>query len=124
MKAAIAAIALTVVATTAPIGAAHAHGGVAVRVDTPEFGIRIGAPFAIPGPVWGYGPPVPVYVPPPVYVPAPVFYGPPHVVIGAPAVHPVIVPYGYAPRFKHRKHGYAYPHQGIVAVRHRHGRDD
>lgn len=62
------------VAAMAPWSATQANG-VSIRVNTPEFGFRIG------GPVYGppaYGPPVyqpaPVYYPAPVYQPAPVYY--------------------------------------------------
>ena len=78
--------AAVVLAAALPIGSAQAHGNVAIRIDTPEFGIRIGTPFPIdpppvivtPAPV--YLPPPVIYVPPPrVIVPAPVYYyyGPP-----------------------------------------------
>lgn len=79
-------LALTAIALAAalPFGAAQAHGNVAIRVDTPEFGIRIGTPFPVypppvivaPAPV--YAPPPVIYAPPPrVIVPVPVYYGPP-----------------------------------------------
>ncbi len=94
-------VATLAIATLAPLGAAHANGGVVVSVSTPQFGLSIGGPL--------YGPPVyaPIYAPPPMVVappvilPAPV-YGPPVVVVPPPRViyrAPVVV----APR------GFAYP---------------
>ena len=71
-------------AAIAPL-AAQANGPVSVSVSTPQFGIRIGAPFFGPPvvPVYApfpvYAPPVyspPVYAPP-VYAPPPVVYAPP-----------------------------------------------
>lgn len=54
---------------------------VSVRIDTPEFGIRIGHPLPhvhVPAPVVIAPPPV-VYTPPPrVIVPAPVYYPAPY----------------------------------------------
>ena len=65
------ALAAVALAAALPVGAAQAHGNVAISVDTPDFGIRIGTPFPV------YPPPV-IYTPPPrVFVPAPVYYGPP-----------------------------------------------
>ena len=67
-------------AAAAPIGAALAHP-VAVRIDAPEFGIRIGIPAPrvfLPAPVVFAPPPV-VYAPPPrVYAPQPVYYPAPY----------------------------------------------
>ena len=69
-------------AAIAPL-AAQANGPVSVSVSTPQFGIRIGAPF--------FGPPVmPVYAPFPVY--APPVYSPP--VYAPPVYAPPVV---YAP---------------------------
>jgi hypothetical protein len=97
-------VATLAIAALAPLGAAHANGGVVVSVSTPQFGFRIGSPF--------YGPPVyaPVYAPPPVFVPAPVIvsppvYGPPVVMIPSPRVFypaPVVVgppPMAFPPAF-------------------------
>lgn len=72
-------------AAAAPISSALAHP-VAVRVDAPHFGIRIGVPVPpifIPAPVViapapVYAPPPRVYAPAPIYAPAPV-YAPPRV---------------------------------------------
>jgi len=113
MKTAIAAVALTVAAVASPFSAAQASSSVTIRVDTPEFGIRIGTPVRVP---------VPVFVPPPVVVPAPVYVPPavPRVIVATPVYYPVYympVP-GHAKKpFKHqRRHpvlpaGYAYrPH--------------
>jgi hypothetical protein len=64
-------------AAAAPIGSALAHP-VAVRIDAPEFGIRIGFPAPrvfLPAPVI-YAPPPPVYAPQPVYYPAPYYSAP------------------------------------------------
>ena len=100
-------VAKLAIAALAPLGAAHANGGVVVSVSTPQFGFRIGAPI--------YGPPVyaPVYAPPPVVVAPPVFmpapvYGPPAVMVPPPRVihrapivvapHPVILVPAFAPR--------------------------
>jgi hypothetical protein len=90
-----------------PFAAAQAHG-VAVSVNTPEFGIRIGAPV--------YRPVVPVYAPPPVvyapprvvYAPPPVVYAPPRVFYAPPRV--VYVP-AYTP----------YPYAGVRVAPYRHG---
>jgi len=82
----LAALALIVAGAASLPLSAHAQS-VSVRVDTPEFGIRIGAPIGH-GPVAVY--PAPVY-PAPIY-PAPV-YAPP-VVIAPRPVYPVPV---YAP---------------------------
>lgn len=70
-------------AAAAPIGSALAQP-VAVRIDAPEFGIRIGVPVPrvfIPAPVVVapppvvYAPPRAIYAPPPrVFPPRPVFY--------------------------------------------------
>ncbi len=89
-------VATLAIAALAPLGAAHANGGVVVSVSTPQFGFRIGAPI--------FGPPVyaPVYVPPPVIVAPPVFmpapvYGPPVVMVPRPRViHQA--PIAFAPR--------------------------
>jgi hypothetical protein len=80
---------------------------VTIRVDTPEFGIRIGHPAYRPAPV---------FAPPPVYVPAPPVYIPPPVV-HYPAVYPVPV-YG-PPRVIYTPPPVVvYPHPGRG---HRHG---
>ena len=75
-----------VIAAMAPWSASQANG-ISVRVNTPEFGIRIGAPhfpppIVYPVPVrepryYGYAPPPVVYVPPPRYI-APPVYGYPY----------------------------------------------
>lgn len=91
-------LALTAVALAAalPLGAAQAHGNVAIRVDTPEFGIRIGTPFPV------YPPPV-IIAPAPVYAPPPVIYAPPpRVIVPAPVYYygpPAFLPPGH-----YRKH--------------------
>lgn len=107
---------------------AQAQPAVTVRIDTPEFGVRIGQPlprYAVPGvivapPVYGpppvhypapfppvvLAPPPIIYAPPPrvIYAPPPrVIYGPPAVVYPSPAYGP---PYGVAyGQFRHHKHG-------------------
>lgn len=73
-----------VIAAMAPWSASQANS-VSVRVSTPEFGIRIGAPHfprAVYQPVpvhyprhYGYAPPPVVYTPPPRYFAPPHFVG-------------------------------------------------
>lgn len=83
-----------------PLGAAHAND-VAVRVDLPNVGIRIGTPPAhyYPAPVVVapaprvYYPPVPVYVPAPVYRPY-YYYGRPY--------------YGHGHYYHGHGHGYGH----------------
>ena len=100
-------VAALAIAALAPLGAAHANGGVVVSVSTPQFGFHIGGPI--------YGPPVyaPVYAPPPVVMAPPVFmpapvYGPPVVMVPRPRViyrAPIVVaprPVIYAPAFAPR----------------------
>ena len=103
---AITAVALGLVAA-APIGSALAHP-VSVRIDAPEFGIRIGVPTPrvfVPAPV--------VYAPAPVvYAPPPVVYAPaPRVIAPAPVYYPA--PYyrvryddrvRYDAPYSHRRH--------------------
>lgn len=95
MKTTIAAVALAALVVAAPVYAAHASD-VIIRVDTPQFGIRIGTPVRIVGPA-------PVYVPPPLYAPAPVVYAPPRVVVQPPIVYRVVEPYPYKHVRKHWK---------------------
>ena len=104
------ALGALVVAALAPWSASQA-GGVSVRVNTPEFGIRIGAPPVYrPAPVYH---PVPVYGPPPVvYAPAPRYVAPPVVVYG--------YPYHYW-RHHHWRHNHWRHHQWR---HHRHHGDD
>jgi hypothetical protein len=76
-----------VIAALAPWSVSQASG-VSVRVSTPEFGIRIGAPHRpppiyYPVPVhepryYGYAPPPVVYIPPPRYIAPPVYGYPYH----------------------------------------------
>src|SRR5215475_10602995 len=92
---AVAAVAVAV-AALAPLGAAHANGGVSFSISTPDFGIRVGAPFY--GPVFAPPPvfvPAPVYAPAPVLVPAPVFVPAPRVIFPQPVV---VVPRVVYPR--------------------------
>lgn len=102
MKRTLAIIAVAL-AAAAPLGAAQAHGNVAIRVDTPDFGIRIGTPFPV------YAPPV-VVAPAPVYAPPPVIYTPPPRVVYAPpprVIVPAPVYYGppaFYPPGHYRKH--------------------
>jgi hypothetical protein len=100
MRTALAAIAVASLAVAAPISAAQASN-VMIRVDTADFGFRIGTPV-VPYP--RYAPPV--YVPAPVYAPPPVVYLPPRVVV--PVVYPVVQPYPYRPVYRHWKHGRHY----------------
>ena len=85
------ATALIASAALAPAAAAHAQQ-VSVRIDTPEFGVRIGTPYPAPihAPVYA-----PVYAPPLVVAPAPVYYAAPRYVVHAPRV---IVPQWNAQR--------------------------
>lgn len=117
------ALAVVALAAALPFGAAHAHGNVAIRVDTPEFGIRIGTPFPV------YPPPVvvapaPVYAPPPViYAPPPVIYAPPRVIYAPPprVVVPAPVYYGppaLLPPGHYRKHYKVKHHDGHGWGRH------
>ena len=86
-------------AAMAPWSASHANG-VSVRVSTPEFGIRIGAPhFPVFQPVPVYRP-VPVYQPVPVYHPRPYRYAPPAVIYTPPPRWG----YGYSGYGRHRHH--------------------
>jgi hypothetical protein len=91
-------------ALAAPL--AHASTQVSVSINTPGFGVRVGAPPLWGAPGWGWGGPVvigaPVIVAPPVavapspvFVPAPVFAPPP--VIAAPVPVFVARPPVYAP---------------------------
>ncbi|HKO66939.1 MAG TPA: hypothetical protein VJU53_03960 [Burkholderiaceae bacterium] len=102
-----AALSALMLAAIAPWSASHANG-VSVRVSTPEFGIRIGAPhFPVFQPVPVYRP-VPVYPSVPVYYPRPYRYAPPAVIYTPP------------PRW-----GYAgYRGYGYDQWRHQHGRHD
>ncbi len=113
MKSRIFATAFIVLGLAAASASSASDGhAVTVRVDTPDFGIRIGHPGYYPGPVVVAPPPVivapPVYAPAPVYMPPPV-YTPPRVIY-APA--PVI----YAPHPGHGGHHRHHP-------RHRHHHD-
>ncbi len=113
MKAAIAAIALSVVAVAVPSGAAEAHTAVTVGIDTPAFGIRIGTPYVSVAPVY----PAPVYIPPPVFVPPPpVFYAPPRVVVRPPVLYPVVYPYGPPPVLRHHRHVHRKGHPPVFVT--------
>ncbi len=108
MKAALAALALTTLAVATP-ATAQASGGVTIRVDTPEFGIRIGTPVRFHAPLPVYAPPV--FIPAPVYAPpVPVAYVPPRVVVRPPVVYHVIEPYPYRPIHKHWKNKHRHRH--------------
>jgi hypothetical protein len=87
---------------------------VTVRVDTPEFGFRIGTPI-YPGPV--VVAPAPVYAPPPVvYAPLPrvmyppVVYGPPRMVVAPRPVYVAPSPVYVAPRWIPPGHRYRHQH--------------
>jgi hypothetical protein len=115
----IAALALAAAAVLAP--AAHAQP-VSIRIDTPEFGVRVGnigyGAVGYPVPVYPapvYAPPVVVAQPLPVY-PVPV-YVPPRVIVPAPVYGQVVYPYAYGKPYryghphkhhKHHKHGNRY----------------
>lgn len=95
---------------------AHAQPTVAVRVDTPEFGIRIGQPWphygapvvVAPAPV--YGPAAVVYPTPVVVAPRPIIYGPLRVFYPAPRYYGGPYGVGYV-RYGHRVAGPAHgPH--------------
>jgi hypothetical protein len=117
MKAALAASLLAAGVLLAPVPGANA-ASVAVVVEAPRLGIRIGAPAPVyaPPPVYV---PAPAYLPPPVYLPR-VVYVPPRVVVPGPVVLPLPPAHLQAPprrywRHAHRHHaivpvvGYAYP---------------
>ncbi|MBK9245011.1 MAG: hypothetical protein IPM30_09230 [Burkholderiales bacterium] len=115
MKATIAAIALSAAAVAAPLGAAQAHTAITVGIDTPTFGLRIGAPFV---PV--FAPVAPVYVPAPVFVSPPVVYVPPRVVVRPVFVHPVV--HRHVPRpGKHHRGRQRDGHRDFVPVGYRYG---
>lgn len=113
-----ASLSALVFAAMAPWSASQASG-VSVRVNTPEFGIRIGGPR--------YHRPPPVYYPAPVYVPPPVIYtrhpryiAPPPVIYGYPYHYAGGRGYGYQrhyrqhPHWRHQRH-----HRGDDHRRHR-----
>lgn len=114
-----------VIAAMAPWSASQANG-VSIRVNTPEFGIRIGAPH-FPRPFFH---PAPVYVPAPVYQPVPVYRPVPAY---QPAYYPrhyrhVPPPVIYAPPPRYGWHGgYGYDRHRWQQRRwqeHRNQRDD
>ncbi|HUL67830.1 MAG TPA: hypothetical protein VLW55_24765 [Burkholderiaceae bacterium] len=100
MKKPLAMIAIALgLAAAAPIGAALAQP-VSVRIDAPEFGIRIGVPVPhvyVPAPVVVAPPPVVVAPAPRVIAPAPVYYP-------APYYHP-------APYYRARYVSYPHRHR-------------
>lgn len=82
------------VAVAAPVESASAHS-MAVRIDAPEFGIRIGLPV------------------PPLFIPAPVVVAPPRVIVSppprvvvapAPAYYPAPVYRVDYPRYERPRH--------------------
>ncbi|MCX8003896.1 MAG: hypothetical protein N2688_02905 [Burkholderiaceae bacterium] len=102
-------------ALAAAFVAPHAGAGaqpVSVRIDTPEFGIRIGHPVP------------PVYGPPPVVVapPPPVVYAPPPRVIVAPP--PVYYPSPPYYRIDYGWHRHRWHRDPWCDPRDRHWRDD
>lgn len=129
MKTALATLALTLAAATAAVPA-HAHG-ITVRVDTPEIGIRFGAPpphvyAPVHGPIYGPPPVIVAPRPPVAYYPAPFYAPPPRVVVVPP---PVYVPHGYGrpPRYvdPYGRVIYVKPYKHHKHWRHgRHDRDD
>lgn len=110
MKTALASSLLATGVLLAPVSGAH-PASVAVVVDTPGLGIRIGAP-------------VPVYVPPPVYVRAPAYLPPPaypprvvyapRPVVPGPVILPLPPVHLKAPPRRHWRH--AHRHHAIVPV--------
>ncbi|MEP6607816.1 MAG: hypothetical protein ABJA83_03975 [Burkholderiaceae bacterium] len=98
------ALGALVLAALAPWSASRAQD-VSLRVNTPHFAIRIGAPhFPVYQPVPVYQP-APVYYPQPVYAPPPVIYAPPPVVYAPPRYYgppAYVVGYrGYPHRWQH-----------------------
>lgn len=98
------AVAAAAFVAALPVTSAHAHGNIAIRIDTPEFGIRIGAPAP------AYPPPVmvaPVYAPV-IYLPLPVIHAPsPRVLLPAPIYDhapPVYFPSGHDRKHYKIKH--------------------
>lgn len=123
----ISATVLIAASIAAPVGAARAQQ-VSVRIDTPEFGVRIGTPYPRPihAPIYAapvYAPPAyspPVYAPPVVFVPAPVYYPRPRLVYVQPRLF-APAPYGYrAPPYLAPGHAYRY----WRARHHDHDNDD
>ena len=86
-----------VIAAMAPWSASQANG-VSIRVNTPEFGIRIGAPH-FPFPVFQ---PVPVYQP--VYYPRHYRHAPPPVIYAPPPR------YGWHGGYGHNRHQWQHRH--------------
>jgi hypothetical protein len=105
-----ASLSALLLAAMAPWSASKANG-VSVSVNTPEFGIRIGAPH-FPHRVFQ---PVPVYRPVPVYPPVPVYYPRPY------RYAPPAVIYTSPPRWGYGHGGYRGHNQ--YHWRHRHGSD-
>lgn len=107
-----------VLAAMAPWSASQASG-VSVRVNTPEFGIRIGAPHR---PAYY---PAPVYQPVPVYYPRHYGYAPPPVVYVAPPrfiAPPLFVGYGhYRHHWQHHHWHHRYGYYRDQYWDHRHG---
>lgn len=85
-----------ILAAMAPWSASQASG-VSVRVNTPEFGIRIGAPHF----------PHPIYQPAPVYHPVPVHYPQYYRHVPPPVIYAPPPRYGYGPH----RHGHYWQHQ-------------
>ena len=111
--------ALAVAALTAAVLAAPASdalaASVAVVVQTPGFGIRIGpaGPAYVPPPAYA---PAPAYVPAPVYVPPRVVYAPPPMVVPGPVIYPLPPAYVQVRPRRHGRHAHARPYRAIVPV--------
>jgi hypothetical protein len=117
--------AIVLLAASAALTPAANAQPVSIRVDTPEFGIRVGnvgygvIGYPVPGypaPVYPapvYGPAVIVPRPLPVY-PVPVYAPPPPVIVSAPVYGRGYYPYPYA---RHYSPGHGHRHPG----HHRHG---
>lgn len=101
-----------VIAAMAPWSASQANG-VSIRVNTPEFGIRIGAP----------------HFPPPVYLPVPVFqprhygYAPPPVVYTPPPVYGYPYQYAGGRGYGNQQQSWRQPHWRQPHWRHPHERN-
>lgn len=121
-----------IAAAASLVPAAADAGGVSIRIDTPEVGIRFGHRLPPPQvylPVPVYSPPV-VVAPRPIY-PAPIYLPPPPpprvVVLPPPPVIYAPYGYGYRPKYKHdKRYRYYrdYRHHGHYAYYPRRDRDD
>lgn len=103
-----------VIAAMAPWSASQANG-VSVRVNTPEFGIRIGAPHFPP----------PVFYPVPVHHPRPYGYAPPQVVYTPSPAYGYPYQYAGGRGYGYQQHYWRHPHWNHPHWRdHRQDHDD